>query len=52
MGTMVPGATNESGLFWFFDDDNWEMLVKVLDGCGTNGHFWVFLAAATDVSTW
>ncbi len=25
------------------------MLVKVLDGCAINGHFWVFSAAATDV---
>lgn len=49
MGTLVPGTNDESGLFWFFDEDNWEMLVKVLDGCGTNGHYWVFLAAATNV---
>ncbi|HNZ96420.1 MAG TPA: hypothetical protein PKM64_04410, partial [Thermoanaerobaculia bacterium] len=34
---------------WFFDAANLEMLVKVLDGCGINGHYWVFAAAATDV---
>lgn len=46
---LVPEGTNESGLFWFFDRDNWEILVKVLDGCSTNGHFWVFGAATTDL---
>ncbi len=31
-----------SGLFYFFDRSNWEMQVKVLDGCAINGHRWVF----------
>ena len=49
---MVPGIGREnSGLLWFFDPDNWELLVKVLDGCAVNGHFWVFAAATTDVGT-
>jgi hypothetical protein len=38
-----------SGLFWFFDLNNWEMLIKVLDGCAINGHYWVLGAATTDV---
>ena len=42
-------GTDVSGLLWFFEPDNWEMLVKVLDGCGVNGHYWVFAASATDV---
>lgn len=42
-------SSKDSGLFWFFDADNWEMLVKVLDGCDVNGHTWVFAAATTDV---
>ena len=37
------------GVFWFFAPMNGEVLVKVLDGCDFNGHFWVFAAAATDV---
>ena len=41
--------TDDSGLFWFFNADNLEMLVKVLDGCTINDHFWVFAAATTDV---
>ena len=40
---------DDSGMFWFFDPDNWEMLIKVLDGCSANGHYWVFAAATTDV---
>ena len=42
-------ATDVSGLLWFFEPDNWEMLIKVLDGCGVNGRYWVFAASATDV---
>lgn len=41
--------SNNSGLFYFFDEDNWEMLLKVLDGCPINDHFWVFYAATTNV---
>jgi hypothetical protein len=48
---MVPAVDSpDSGLFWFFDPDNWEMLVKVLDGCRSNGHYWVFAAATTNVA--
>ena len=47
--SMVPGGTNNSGLFYFFDSANWEMLIKVLDGCAINGHHWVYSAAATDL---
>ena len=48
-GTVVPFGSDDSGLFWFFTADNWEMLVKVLDGCGINEHYWVFATATTDV---
>ena len=40
---------SDTGLFFFSDADNWELLVKVLDGCRFNGHFWVFAAATTNV---
>ncbi len=49
VGSAVELRTDDSGLFWFFDEGNWEMLVKVLDGCSGNGHFWVFAAATTNV---
>ena len=48
-GFVVPGGSPDSGLFYFFDPDNWEMLVKVLDACALNDHFWVFAAATTNV---
>jgi hypothetical protein len=41
--------TGDTGAFWFFDDDNLELLVKVLDGCGVNSHRWVFAGGLTDV---
>lgn len=47
-GVAFP-RSDDSGLFFFFDPGNWEMLVKVLDGCNFNGHWWVFAAATTDV---
>lgn len=50
VGTVVDQPVSDnSGVFWFFTDGNWEMLVKVLDGCSFNDHFWVFSAATTDV---
>ena len=42
--------SSQSGLLWFFDSNNAEVLIKVLDGCMTNGHRWAFMAAATDVA--
>ena len=48
-GRVVPLQGSESGLFYFFQPANWEMLVKVLDFCAINQHFWVFFAATTNV---
>lgn len=48
-GGSRPIGTRDSGLFYFFGPKNWELLLKVLDGCGVNQHHWVFAAAATDV---
>ena len=47
-GSVVHAGTNDSGLFWFFDADNWEILIKVLDGCALNGRVWVYGASTTD----
>lgn len=41
--------TDDSGVFYFFDPNNWELLIKVLDGCAVNDHFWVFYGATTNV---
>ena len=42
--------SSQSGLLYFFDPDNVEVLIKVLDGCGVNGHRWVFVAPVTDLA--
>jgi hypothetical protein len=42
--------SEESGLLWFFDRENVEVLVKVLNGCAINGHRWVYVSPATDVA--
>jgi len=43
-------ASSQSGLLYFFNRDNAEVLIKVLDGCGVNGHRWVFVAPVTDLA--
>ncbi len=48
-GKAVPVGSDDSGLLWFFEADNWEMLIKVLDGCDINDRFWLLAAATTDV---
>ena len=41
--TGITGAaesrplTNDTGLLWFFDSANVEMVIKVIDGCAVNG---------------
>lgn len=47
-GHAVP-LTLDSGAFWFFRPDNLELMIKVLNGCAVNGHFWVLGAGLTDV---
>lgn len=47
---VVEGGNSDSaGLLWFFEPENWELLIKVLDGCSLDGNHWVFGAASTDV---
>lgn len=42
-------VSGQSGYFWFFDPTNVEINLKVLDACPVNDHFWVFVAAASNV---
>ncbi len=53
LGPTMPAPavpiTSDTGYFWFFDDANVELAVKVLDGRSVNGHFWVFFGALSDV---
>lgn len=46
---VVPVANPGSGLFYFFSAENWEVMVKALNGCGLNDRFWIFSAATTNV---
>jgi hypothetical protein len=48
-GQVSGCGTADSGIFWFFSDTNWELMVKTLNGCGLNQRFWVFAAATTTV---
>lgn len=47
-GTLVF-QSDDSAVFWFFDANNWELMVKVINGCAFNDRFWVFSAATTNV---
>lgn len=48
-GQPIP-LTRDTGAFWFFDEDNIELVLKVLDGTGVNGNFWVFYGALSNVA--
>lgn len=49
VGTLVPLGSSDSAMFWFFDPANWELLVKIVNGCGHNQRYWVYYAATTNV---
>jgi hypothetical protein len=42
-------GVDHGGVMWFFGGDNPELIIKVLNGCNSNNHFWVYLAALTNV---
>ena len=48
VGTPVPG-TDMTGYFWFFNSQNVELVVKVLDARTIDGRFWLFYGALSDV---
>ncbi len=49
-GHPIPLAgQDDSGLFWFFKEENIELTVKVLNGCALGDHFWVFLSSGSTV---
>lgn len=47
-GQALP-LTSDTGAFWFFDDQNLELFVKVLDGTPVNGFYWVFYGSLSNV---
>jgi hypothetical protein len=52
-GGTGPGhgvaITADTGYQWFFAPENVETVVKVLNGCGVNGRYWVFASGLTNV---
>jgi hypothetical protein len=48
-GSAVPLEGGDTGYFWFLNDANVELAVKMLDGRPVNGHFWFFYGALSDV---
>jgi hypothetical protein len=46
----VINLTGDTGGFWFFSPSNLEVVVKVLNGCGSNARYWTFAGGLTDVN--
>ncbi len=40
--------SDQSAFFWFFDNANFEMGVKMVDACSFNDSFWVFVSGLTN----
>jgi hypothetical protein len=51
-GGHAAAISDDSGMFWFHDPDNVELVVKVLDACQPPfNRYWVFAAGLTDLET-
>lgn len=48
--SVVP-LHDDTGYLWFFSPGNAEVIIKVLNGCGLGGHYWVFAGGLTNVAT-
>lgn len=46
---LAPAGSDDAGIFYFANPSNWELLLKVLNACGINSHYWVFYAATTNL---
>lgn len=47
--SVAPAGTAASGIFFFDNAADWQVLIKVLNGCSINQRYWVFYAATTNV---
>ena len=47
-GTVL-NSSFDTGIFSFFNPNNQDLLVQLLEACANNDHFWVFAQAATNV---
>jgi hypothetical protein len=48
--SVVP-LSGDTGYLWFFSAPNVEVVLKVLDGCALNSHYWFFAGGLTNVHT-
>ncbi len=53
-GTMGNGqvsgcGTSNSGVFWFSEAVNWDLMVKAFDGCRRNRRFWISAASTSNI---
>lgn len=48
-GRLAGLTAFQSGVFYFFNPSNWEVMVKLLNGCPINNRYWMFSAATTNV---
>ena len=48
---FVDDIGDDAAVFEFYDDDQYDALVRVIDGCPINNRYWVFVAGATDAET-
>jgi hypothetical protein len=46
---QAHSVTDDTGYFWFFSSSNVEFVIKVVDGCPVNNHFWIFAGGLTNV---
>ena len=47
-GFAAP-RSNDTGLFYFLNNDNTEVTIRVLNACNTDNHYWIFASGLTDV---
>lgn len=47
-GFAAP-RSNDTGLFYFLNNNNTEMVIRVLNACDTNDRYWVFASGLTNV---
>ncbi|MEO8276106.1 MAG: hypothetical protein ABI639_07785 [Thermoanaerobaculia bacterium] len=45
---LQPVGITKGGMFWIFSADNPELIVKVINGCASNGHIWIYYSALTN----
>ncbi len=52
-GNALPLAgSDQAGLFWFFEENNIELIVKILDGRTVNGFYWTFRGGLSTLEHW